>query len=220
MIRIAITDDKYIIRQNIIAEIAYEKDIKVVFQAQNGLDFLEKLQETPRDKHPEIVLMDIDMPEKNGIETVRHAKTIYSEIEFLMLTVFDEDEKIFEAIKAGASGYLLKDESVRTIIQHIRQVKEYQTVPMSPAIARKALRFLSEVETIKQLSSKTTNYNLTPREKEVLKGLVNGYNYKEIANQLFVSPNTVRNQITSIYKRLHVSSKVEAVKLAMKNKIV
>jgi DNA-binding NarL/FixJ family response regulator len=163
--------------------------------------------------------MDIDMPEKNGIDTVREAKTIYPDVEFLMLTVFDEDEKIFEAVKAGASGYLLKDESSETIISFIKQVKEFRTVPMSPAIARKALKLLCGLQ--KELpETQSPDTGLSPREIEVLKGLVDGLDHKEIAEKLFVSPNTVRNQISSIYKKLHVKSKVDAVKLALKNKII
>ena len=219
MIKLAIVDDKRINRENIASEVRYEDDMQLVFEAENGLIFLEKLKETPIENHPEIVLMDIDMPEMNGIEAVRNAKILYPNIEFLMLTVFDEDDKIFDAIKAGASGYLLKEESVRTIMSHIRQVKEFKAVPMSPSIARKALRFLlaAPVPTPK---SEEQNYGLTAREKEVLRGLVDGLNHKEIAKKLFVSPNTVRNQITSIYKKLHVKSKVDAVKIAMKNRLV
>lgn len=218
MIKVAIVDDKRIIRQNIATEIDYSKNMKIVFQAQNGLEFLEKMYETAPKNQPEVVLMDIDMPEKNGIDTVRDAKTLYPNIEFLMLTVFDEDDKIFEALKAGASGYLLKDEPVRVVMQHIEQVKEHQTVPMSPAIARKTLRFLTSLPTIPKKNKE--EYGLSDREKEVLKGLVDGLNYKEIAEKLIVSPHTVRNQITSIYKKLHVKSKVDAVKIAMRNRIV
>ena len=182
------------------------------------MEFLEKIYETAPKYQPEVVLMDIDMPEKNGIDTVRDAKLLYPNIEFLMLTVFDEDDKIFEALKAGALGYLLKDESVRVIMQHIQQVKEHQTVPMSPAIARKTLRFLTALPVVPKKSNE--EFGLSNREKEVLKGLIEGLNYKEIAEKLFVSPHTVRNQITSIYKKLHVKSKVDAVKIAMRNKIV
>ena len=218
MIKVVIVDDKRIIRQNIAAEIDYSDNMQVVFQAQNGLEFLEKMYETAPKGQPEVVLMDIDMPEKNGIDTVRDAKALYPNIEFLMLTVFDEDDKIFEALKAGASGYLLKDEPVRIIIKHIQQVKEHKTVPMSPAIARKTLRFLTSLPVFPKKNS--AEFGLSNREKEVLKGLVEGLNYKEIAKKLYVSPHTVRNQITSIYKKLHVKSKVDAVKIAMKNKIV
>lgn len=220
MIKIAIVDDKRIMRVERSREISVSNQIKVLFTAQNGQEFLEIMKESSKSKDelPEIVLMDIDMPEKNGIDTVRDAKAIYPNVEFLMLTVFDDDEKIFEAVKAGASGYLLKDESSASIITFIQQVKEFRTVPMSPAIARKALRLLCANSSIEKSPSITTD--LTPREIDVLKGLVNGLDYKEIAEQLFVSPNTVRNQISSIYQKLHVTCKVDAVKVALKSGIV
>ena len=218
MIKIAIVDDKRLNRLDRAREIGHSGIIEVVFTAQNGAEFLEIMKETPKEHLPEIVLMDIDMPEKNGIDTVRDAKAIYPETEFLMLTVFDEDDKIFEAVKAGASGYLLKDESTETIIQFIKQVKEFRAVPMSPAIARKALKLLYSSDALRKDDTKTDG-GLTPRETEVLKGLVEGLDHKEIAEKLFVSPNTVRNQISSIYKKLHVTGKVDAVKVALKNKM-
>jgi DNA-binding NarL/FixJ family response regulator len=219
MIKVAIVDDKRLNRLNRADELKQSKKTEVVFTAQNGEEFLEKMKSLKQSELPEIVLMDIDMPEKNGIDTVREAKTIYPGIEFLMLTVFDEDEKIFEAIKAGASGYLLKDESTETIISFIQQVKEFKAVPMSPSVARKALKLLSGSSALSQPETVTQNI-LTPREVEVLRGLVEGLDYKEIAEKLSVSPNTIRNQITSIYSKLHVTCKVDAVKLALKNKIV
>jgi DNA-binding NarL/FixJ family response regulator len=219
MILVAIVDDKVINRTYRKDELEYSGKIKIVFTAQNGKEFLEKMAESKKENLPQIVLMDIDMPEMNGIDTVKIAKTIYPETEFLMLTVFDEYDKIFEAIKAGASGYLLKDENTDSLINYIEQVREFKTVPMSPTVARKALKLLSEdyKETKENLGQ---YYQLTPRENEVLKGLVNGLDYKEIAEQLFVSPNTVRNQITSIYQKLHVSSKVDAVKIALKTGLI
>ncbi|MCC7332581.1 MAG: response regulator transcription factor [Flavobacteriales bacterium] len=219
MIRIAIVDDKRIMRVERSREIGANSNIKVLFTAQNGQEFMEKMKELPTNEHPEIVLMDIDMPEKNGIETVRDAKIIYPYVEFLMLTVFDEDDKIFEAIKAGASGYLLKEESSSTICEFIQQVKEFRSVPMSPAIARKALRLLSS-QSQTESKNQESKHSLTTRELVVLKELVNGLDYKEIAEQLCVSPNTVRNQISSIYQKLQVNCKVDAVKIAIKTGII
>ncbi len=219
MITIAIVDDKYLNRNDRKLELEYHGKIKVLFTAQNGLEFLEKMKLLGKQNLPEIVLMDIDMPEKNGIETVREAKVIYPEVEFLMLTVFDEYDKIFEAIKAGASGYILKDESTDTIINYIEQVMEFKTVPMSPSVARKALKLLANEYTFEKSESGSL-FNLTPRETEVLRGMVKGLDYKEIAESLVVSPYTVRNQITSIYRKLHVSSKSDAVKIALRNNMI
>lgn len=219
MIRIAIVDDKRFNRVNLKSELENSGKVHVLFTAENGVDFLEQMKETLASNIPEIVLMDIDMPEKNGIDTVRMAKQIYPSIEFLMLTVFDDDDKIFEAIQAGASGYLLKDESPKTILNYLQQVKEFRSVPMSPAVARKTIKLLSNTPVVKVVE-KVLETNLSPREIEVLKGLVEGLDYKEIAEQLDSSPNTVRNQISSIYQKLHVSCKVDAVKIALKNNIV
>lgn len=219
MIKIAIVDDKRLNRINRADELNKSGVIKVIFTAQNGAEFLQKIKECSAGDLPEIVLMDIDMPEKNGIETVREAKIIYPEIEFLMLTVYDDDGKIFEAVKAGASGYLLKDENSDSIITFIQQVKEFRTVPMSPSVARKALKLLSAGNAEPKNTNRQTA-NLTSRETEVLTGLVNGYDYKEIALRLNVSPNTIRNQISSIYSKLHVNCKVDAVKIALKTGLV
>lgn len=220
MIRIAIVDDKRLNRVNLSQELESLGKIKVLFTAENGAAFLEIMKETLASDMPEIVLMDIDMPEKNGIDTVRDAKTIYPTIEFLMLTVFDDDDKIFEAIRAGASGYLLKEETAKTIQSHIEQVKEFRSTPMSPSIARKTLKLLANLPPQLHTSEEAENkYRLSKRETEVLKGLVDGLEYKEIALKFDSSPNTVRNQIASIYQKLHVTSKVDAVKLAIKNKL-
>lgn len=219
MIKIVIVDDKRFNRVNLKSELENTGKINVLFTAENGVDFLEQMKETLASNIPEIVLMDIDMPEKNGIDTVRLAKQIYPSIEFLMLTVFDDDDKIFEAIQAGASGYLLKEESPKTILNYIQQVKEFKSVPMSPSVARKTLKLLSNAPVVKIIET-VVESNLSPRETEVLKGLVEGLDYKEIAEKLDSSPNTVRNQISKIYQKLHVTCKVDAVKIAMKNKIV
>jgi DNA-binding NarL/FixJ family response regulator len=217
MIKVALVDDNRVARMGRADELRYSGKVQVVFTAQNGDDFLEKMKTTSPADLPEIVIMDIDMPGKNGIDAIQLAKPVYPETEFIMLTVFDEEEKIFEAIKAGASGYILKDESTDSIINHLEQVKEFKAVPMSPSVARKALKLLTSGPMT--ASTSASHHQLTNREIEVLKSMVNGLNYREIADQLKISPNTVRNQISSIYKKLHVTCKVDAVKVALKNHI-
>lgn len=219
MIKIGIVDDKRIIRNNLMDGLRHQEFLDLKLIAKNGKEFLQMMKETSESDLPEIVLMDLDMPEMDGITTIQHAKVLYPKIEFLVLTVFDEDEKIFEAIKAGASGYLLKDESVPTIADFIRQVKEFRAVPMSPAIARKTLRFLTET-TRNVKKENVAESNLSPRETDVLRLMVEGYNSRKIADKLGISHFTVRNQITSIYQKLHVCCKVDAVKLAIKNKLI
>lgn len=213
MIHIAIVDDKQPNRVSLSEKILYYKDIVVDFMAVNGEDFLDQIKLVKQ--KPDVVLMDIDMPVLNGIETVNIATEKYPNTKFVMLTVFDDDDKIFDAIKAGAIGYLLKDESVDKIVTSIKEVIEFGGAPMSPRIARKALQLMIEGKTNEK---KNENALLSDREKDILKGLVQGLDYKGVADMLFISPHTVRTHITNIYKKLHVSSKTQAVMFAVKNK--
>ena len=212
MITIAIVDDKQPNRVSLNEKITYDKHIEVAFMAANGKDFLEQMKtSTPK---PDVVLMDIDMPIMNGIEAVNIAAELYPETRFIMLTVFDDDEKIFDAIKAGAIGYLLKDETIDRIITAVKEIIAFGGSPMSPRIARKALQLLMQAKVEFKKEEET---NLSEREMDILKGLVQGLDYKSVAEKLFISPHTVRTHITNIYKKLHVSSKTQAVMLAVKN---
>lgn len=213
MIHIAIVDDKQPNRVSLSEKILFYKDIVVDFMAVNGEDFLEQIKLAKQ--KPDVVLMDIDMPVLNGIDAVNIATEKYPNTKFIMLTVFDDDDKIFDAIKAGAIGYLLKDEGVDKIVTSIKEVVEFGGAPMSPRIARKALQLMVEGKVAEKKNEDTV---LSEREKDILKGLVQGLDYKGVADQLFISPHTVRTHITNIYKKLHVSSKTQAVMLAVKNK--
>lgn len=220
MTYIAIVDDKKTIRTALQARFEETENYKVLFTAENGKDFLEKMMVARKSTSPDVVLMDIDMPIMTGIEAVLNAKDVYPQTKFLMLSIFDEDDKIFEAIKAGANGYLLKDEPLEKIKEAIRNVLDDQGAPMSPSIARKALDLLMNAK-VNLANNKTINesdYNLTDREKEILKHLVNGLEYKEIAELSGISPFTVRNHITNIYKKLHVTSKAQAIRMVINKK--
>lgn len=215
--RIAIVDDKSQNRISLSEKINYSGEVEIVFMARNGNDFLEQLKNLPQVDHPQLVLMDIDMPQMNGIEAVRHSHNLYPHIKYIMLTVFDDDDKLFDAIQAGADGYLLKEERVDMIVNAIKEVIEKEGAPMSPSIARKALNLLTST---RKEDNKEVNTSLSDRELDILKGLVRGLDYKKIAEELFLSPYTVRTHITNIYDKLHVTSKVQAVTLALKNKWV
>jgi DNA-binding NarL/FixJ family response regulator len=223
-IRIAIVDDKSQNRVILSEQIGLSKSFSVVFIAKNGVDFLEKMKHLDKKQHPQVVLMDIEMPEMNGIETVSQAHSLYPDTNFLMLTVFDDDEKIFDAIKAGATGYLLKDEKISIIEDHMQQLVEIGGIPMSPSIARKAMNMLVNVRSPVHAQHKEdqthSEHELSDRELEVLKLLVNGYDYKIIAEKLFLSSHTVRKHIANIYSKLHVSSKAQAINLAYQKKWV
>jgi DNA-binding NarL/FixJ family response regulator len=223
-IDIAIVDDRSQNRLSLAEKINISDDIAVKFTAINGEDFLEQMKKIPVLQLPQVVLMDIEMPVLDGIVAVRLGKQLYPEVKFLMLTVFDDDEKIFEAIKAGASGYLLKDEKVLTIIEYIHQLVEMDAAPMSPSIARKALNMLiKKSETPGEQSRDEITplpNNLSQRETEILRLLVEGYDYRSTAEKLFLSTHTLRKHIANIYQKLHVTSKAKAISIATKNKLL
>ncbi len=216
-LKVGIVDDKTYLRQSLAEKINQSSNAQVVLLAENGEDFIKKLKALPQQDRPGIVLMDLEMPVMDGIEAVCLAKEEFPDIEYLMLTVFDEDEKIFDALKAGASGYLLKDESFENIFDSMLQVLNEGGVHMSPRIARKALAMLRTAKMAKQETKVETN--LTDRELEILELIVKGLNYQEIAEKLIISPNTVRKHIQNIYEKLHVTTKLAAVKVAIKKRL-
>ena len=219
-VRIALVDDKRLIRNSLAAQIAYYKEITVVFQANDGSEFLQNMKALAPAERPQVVLMDIEMPVMDGIEAVTIAKEVYPDVFFLMLTVFDDDEKLFEAIKAGATGYLLKDEKISSIVKAITEVVFEGGVPMSPRIARKVLGLLrnprEDVASVEDDDKETQM--LSARELEILNRIVDGLNYQQIGERLFISPHTVRKHIANIYEKLHVSNKASAIKIAIKKK--
>ncbi|MEZ4805411.1 MAG: response regulator transcription factor [Bacteroidia bacterium] len=214
--RIAIVDDKQSNRVSLNERLISTNEYEVVFMAVNGDEFLDKMKSCSENQRPQVVLMDVDMPVMDGIDAVKRAKEIYNDVLFLMVTVFDDDEKIFNAIKAGASGYLLKDESGKSISNAIREVIEFGGAPMSPRIARKALNLLSQTNIVSETQKDNNPSGLSSRELEILDLMVQGLDYKGVAEKLNISPHTVRKHIANIYSKLHVSSKLDAVKIALK----
>lgn len=215
LIKIAIVDDKLIVRRALTDKLRFSDKMNVIMEGSNGNDFLEKLKELTDDDLPNIVLMDLEMPEMDGIQTIAIASTLYPAMKFIVLTVFDNNEKIFEAIKAGANGYLLKDDDAINISDAILHVMQYDAVPMSPAIARKTMELLKTG--VPKTETVSVSGLLTTREHEVLQHLVEGLEYRAIAEALFISPATVRTHISNIYEKLHVTSKAQAIKMAYKN---
>lgn len=218
-IPIAIVDDSTPHRLFLEEQMGYSSTIEVRFTADNGADFMEQMDKMPAAHHPAVVLMDIEMPEMKGTEAVKQARQLYPRVKFLMLTVFDDDEKIFEAIRNGADGYLLKDEKTSLIIEYIQQLMDVGGAPMSPSIARKALNLLSKLGPDKSDDKQNSiPVELSKREREVLELLVDGQDYKAIAEKLFVSNNTIRTHIANIYEKLHVSSKTQVITMAIRHK--
>jgi DNA-binding NarL/FixJ family response regulator len=221
-IPIGIVDDKSQNRLLFTERFSAYEEIAVVLSASNGKEFLEQMKSLNFPDHPLVMLMDIEMPEMDGIAAVQAGKILYPHVHFLMLTVFDDDDKIFEAIKAGADGYLLKNEKISTIVECIVQLSESGSASMSPRIARKTLDLLMNA-TMPKIEKETVekyDYALSPREIEILKLTVDGYGYKQTAEKLFISSHTVKKHIANIYHKLHVTSKAQAIKIATRNKLI
>lgn len=218
-IKLGIVDDNQLILKNLESSFSNHPDFELLIVAHNGKDFVAQCKKFKPEFLPDIVLMDIDMPLMNGLETLKKVKAFNTNIKFIMFTVFDDDDKIFEAIKNGASGYLLKESSISKIEESLKEMHEFGAVPMSPSVARKALKMLSNASPVKtEVKEEDVFTALSSREVEILKLVVLGKRYKEIADDTNISINTVRNHVSTIYKKLHVTSNVEAAKLAMSKK--
>lgn len=218
--RIGLVDDKAVNRSSITDKIKQFDDLELCFTAINGNDCLEQLKGLPLEKMPQVLFMDLEMPEMDGIQTISIARSLYPDIYFIVLTIFDDDDKIFEAIKAGAQGYLLKDESAQTLHNAITTAIDNGGAPMSAAIARKTLQLLSRSEITGAAKNNERSLPpdlLTEREKEILQFTINGYDAKRIATQLNISALTIRKHIANIYQKLHVNSKAQIISLAHKN---
>lgn len=200
-IRVSIVDDEVDLRENISGYVDAAKGFQCVSVHASAEEALASL---PKEK-PNVVLMDINLGGMSGIECVRQLKPLMRDTQMVMLTVFEDTEKIFSALAAGASGYLLKRLAPEKLLEAIREVHEGGS-PMSAPIARKVVQSL---QTARPGSDQTAE--LSPREREVLDGLAEGQAYKQIADKLDVSIHTVRNYIRRIYEKLHVRSSAEAV---------
>lgn len=166
---------------------------------------------------PSVVLIDIDMPEISGIEAVRRIRKTNAEVPVMMLTVFDDDQKIIDALAAGANGYLLKNKSLDRLVDSVKELRD-GGAPLTPSIAKKVLEIFKDQAT-QQKKDEPETFDLSEREKEVLLSLSKGASYKMIADQLNVSYGTVHSHLKRIYKKMHVNSMSEAVIKAMKNNL-
>jgi DNA-binding NarL/FixJ family response regulator len=165
------------------------------------------------DELPDLILMDIGLPGMSGIEGVREIKTLAPSVEVVILTVFEDSEKVFQAIGAGASGYLHKSATLETIVESLKSILA-GGAPINPQIARRMLEMFS------QFSAPQGNYNLSPREKEILRLLVDGLTKKEIAEKLFLSFHTIDNHLRNMYGKLQVQSRSGAVAKALKERLL
>lgn len=209
--KIAIFDDNKNVRESISLLLNTQTDFEIVGSFSNAIDCVADIASCK----PDIILMDIEMPDISGIQAVEMIKKEFPSIQILMQTVFEDDERVFDSICAGAAGYILKNQLNSKLIDFIKELHEGGS-PMSPSIARKVLNKMQ----LAAPSFKTDNYHLSAREKEVLACIVNGLSHKMIAEELCISYETVRSHVKKIYEKLHVVSISQAVSKAMKEKLV
>lgn len=221
-IQLAIAEDDPLTRKQYIERFSFFKHIKIVALAEDGRDLLEQISKLPQSKRPKIVLMDIEMPVLSGVEATAQLKEEFPDIEVMMLTVFRDDEKIFQSIQAGASGYLLKDCSTDDLVHSIEDLQQ-GGVPLAKSIARKVLQFMRESQAHDEPAATKPApeaFQLTTREIEVLERIVQDEKEYTIAKNLSISPDTVHTHVKNIYRKLHVHSRGGVVKAALNHGLI
>ena len=208
--KIGIVEDNKKIRDLIQRYLDMQDELKCPVAVDTVEEMLEYLEEHPK---PDVLLMDIQLPGMSGIKGMGIIKEKYPEIDIIMLTVYHDSHKIFDALRAGASGYLLKHTSLPEIKESILKLID-GGAPMSPQIARKVINHFQE-----NAPKKNSDSDLTPREHDIVNGLVDGLSYKMIADRYDISIDTVRAHIRNIYKKLHVNSKAEVIAKSLKGEI-
>jgi len=214
-IRVLVVDDHALFRRGLEMVLAQEEDIEVVGEAGDGAQAVQLAAELA----PDIVLMDVRMPRRGGIDACAAIRDVVPSAEIIMLTVADEEADLYDAIKAGAKGYLLKDVSIEEVAASIRQVNSGQSL-ISPAMASK---LLTEFATMIKRSDEREQVpapRLTERELQVLKLVARGLNNRDIAKELFISENTVKNHVRNILEKLQLHSRMEAVVYAVREKLL
>jgi DNA-binding NarL/FixJ family response regulator len=210
MIQILVVDDHTVLRDGIRSILELESDMQVVGEAVSGDEVLKKMEEC----RPDCILMDINLPGKNGIEATSLVKKQYPNCQVLVLTMYEHDEYLMDALQAGADGYLLKDSSSEQVVTAIRMVMQGDSV-IHPRMTKKLISYHQQ-----QTESKPNKNDLTGREKEVLSELVKGLSNKEIAEVLCISDKTVKIHINKIFKKLNVKSRSQAIIYAVRHQLV
>jgi DNA-binding NarL/FixJ family response regulator len=214
-LKVLIVDDHALFRRGLQMVLRQETDIDVVGEAADGNEAVDRAQETM----PDVILMDVRMPHRSGIEATHHIKDLLPHVKILMLTISDEEADLYEAIKAGASGYLLKEIPIDEVAEAIRSVSAGQS-RLSPSMAAK---LLSEFAAMSKRAEEVRQFpapRLTDREMEVLRLVAQGLNNRDIGTKLFISENTVKNHIRNILEKLHLHSRMEAVVYAVREKLL
>jgi DNA-binding NarL/FixJ family response regulator len=212
-IRVLVVDDQELFRRGLTMLLNVETDIEVVGEAADGASAVR----LATDMAPDVVLMDVRMPKQTGIEACTAIKDAAPNARIIMLTVSDEEADLYEAVKNGASGYLLKDSSIDEVAQAVRVVADGQSL-ISPSMA---IKLLDEFKQMSRTDRSTVpTPRLTDRELEVLRLVAQGLNNREIAKQLFISENTVKNHVRNILEKLQLHSRMEAVMYAVREKLL
>ncbi len=212
MITVGIVEDDKDIRLGIQKYLSHQKDVLCEIAAESVEEFLAKARQT---EFPDVILSDIGLPGMSGIDGMRLIKEQHPDVDIIMLTVYNDWQKIFDSLRAGASGYLLKNTPLGEIKKAIETVRAGGSV-MSPEIARKVMEHFSTPSTVEQ---RTPESVLTPKEKEIVIGLVDGLSYKMLADRMNISIDTIRFHIKNIYKKLHVNSKAEVISKSLRGEI-
>jgi DNA-binding NarL/FixJ family response regulator len=210
MIRIIIYDDVQELRESLTLLLDSEDGFEVL----GSFDNCETAPVDVAEMKPDVILMDIDMPNRSGIEGVRSIRQADQQVKIIMLTVFDDNKNVFESLRAGANGYLLKKTAPAKLVEHIREVHA-GGAPMTASIATQVLNMFAGLS-----HTESHDYDLSDREKQVLQLLVDGNSYKMVGAEMNLSIDTIRSHIRNIYEKLQVHSKSEAVAKAIKNRIV
>ena len=214
-IRVLIVDDHALFRRGLQMVLEGEADIDVVGEAGDGHEAVERAEATA----PDVVLMDVRMPKRSGIEATRAIKDVLPSAKILMLTISDEEADLYEAIKAGAAGYLLKEISIEEVSGAVRSVHAGQSL-ISPSMASKLLNEFAAMVKRRDERAQVPGPRLTDRELEVLKLVAKGMNNRDIGAELFISENTVKNHVRNILEKLHLHSRMEAVVYAVREKLL
>jgi two-component system NarL family response regulator len=214
-LRVMIVDDHALFRRGLQMVLEQESDIEVVGEAADGAEAIRKSQELM----PDVILMDVRMPRRSGIEATQEIRDLLPHAKILMLTISDEESDLYEAIKAGASGYLLKEISIEEVADAIRSVWAGQS-RISPSMASKLLSEFAAMSKRATERQQVPAPRLTEREMEVLRLVAQGLNNRDIARDLFISENTVKNHIRNILEKLHLHSRMEAVVYAVREKLL
>lgn len=214
-LRVLVVDDHALFRRGLQMVLEQESDLELVGEASDGAEAVEIAQGSM----PDIILMDVRMPKRSGIEATAQIKDLMPHVKILMLTISDEEADLYEAIKAGASGYLLKEIPIEEVADAIRSVWAGQS-RISPSMASKLLNEFAAISKASTEKLEIPSPRLTDREMEVLNLVAKGMNNRDIAKELYISENTVKNHIRNILEKLHLHSRMEAVVYAVREKMI